>query len=116
MPSRPQGTPISFAELLECLAPGGVGALIGPGGSETEVPIKLHSLLKRRTLVGNPFGASVPATFLPELLALYRRGHFPVVPLICEFRFKEINDAAEAPLSGVAVKPVLVMPEAEFSM
>jgi aryl-alcohol dehydrogenase len=101
---------------VECLAPGGVCALIGPGGSETEVSIKLHTLLQRRTLVGNPIGASVPATFQSELLALYRRGHFPVDRLISEFRFEEINDAAEALLSGAAVKPVLVMPEAEFSM
>ncbi len=83
--------------------------LAGMGTLDAEVSLKLRLLLQRRTVTGNPFGASDPAIFVPQLAALYRQGRFPVDRLITEFALDDINKAAHALLSGAAVKPVLIM-------
>ena len=80
------------------------------GPLETEVSLELRELLRRPTLIGNPFGTRDPASFVPGLLALYRNGRFPIDRLITEFPFADINEAADALLSGAAVKPLLMMP------
>jgi aryl-alcohol dehydrogenase len=104
------GDPSVVGQALECVAPGGSCVLAGAGSLETDVSVKFRLLLQRRTLVGSPSGASNPAEFLPRLVALYRQGRFPIDRLITEFRFEDINEAADALLSGAAVKPVLMMP------
>jgi aryl-alcohol dehydrogenase len=103
------GDPGLVGQAIESLAPGGTCSLAGMGALDAEVSLKLRLLLQRRILIGNPFGAIDPASFVHRLVALYRRGHFPVDRLIAEFRLDEINKAADALLSGAAVKPVLVM-------
>jgi aryl-alcohol dehydrogenase len=95
---------------IESLVSGGTCILAGMGAADTEISLKLHLLLQRRVLIGNPFGASDPAGFVRQLCGLYRQGRFPIDRLITEFRFDDINDAADALLSGAAVKPVLIMP------
>jgi aryl-alcohol dehydrogenase len=104
------GDPWVIGQALKCIVPGGSCVLAGAGPVEAEVPLKFRLLLQRRTLIGGASGATHPAEFLPRLLALYRQGRFPIDRLVTEFRFEDINAAADALLSGAAVKPVLIMP------
>jgi aryl-alcohol dehydrogenase len=104
------GDPSMIRQALECVTPGGSCVLAGAGPLDAEVAVKFRLLLQRRTLIGNPSGARDPAEFLSRLLGLYGQGRFPVDRLITEFPFEDINTAADALLSGAAVKPVLIMP------
>lgn len=104
------GDPSLIGQALECIASGGRCVLAGAGPLDAEVAVKFRLLLQPRTLIGNPSGARDPAEFVPRLLGLYRQGRFPIDRLITEFRFADINTAADALLSGAAIKPVLVMP------
>ena len=104
------GDPGLIGTAVECLASGGTCVLTGVAGIEATTSLKLALLLQRRTLVGNPFGARDPGSFVPQLVALFQQGRFPVDRLITEFRLDDINGAAEAMLSGAAVKPVIMMP------
>ncbi|MEJ8651859.1 hypothetical protein WKI65_28170 [Streptomyces sp. MS1.AVA.3] len=52
-------------------------------------------------------GDAVPAEFIPRLIGLHRQGKLPVEKLITEFRFDDIEAAAQAASTGRAIKPVL---------
>jgi aryl-alcohol dehydrogenase len=104
------GDPQLASRAIECLAPRGTCVLCGVGKSDADLVLKHSLMMECRTVVGNPFGTDDPAYFVPRLIGLYRRGGFPVDRLVAEFRFDEINSAADALLSGAAVKPVLIMP------
>jgi aryl-alcohol dehydrogenase len=104
------GDPALVSQAIECVAPGGSCMLAGAGPLDAEVTVKFRLLLQRRTLIGSPSGARDPAELLPRLIALYRQDRFPIDRLITEFRFDDINEAADALLSGAGVKPVLIMP------
>jgi len=53
-------------------------------------------------------GDADPQTFIPRMIDWYRAGKFPFDRLIKTFPFDQINEAAHASESGVAIKPVLV--------
>jgi aryl-alcohol dehydrogenase len=52
-------------------------------------------------------GDSVPALFIPRLIALHRAGRFPFDRLLKLYAFDAINDAVEDQLAGRTVKAVL---------
>jgi aryl-alcohol dehydrogenase len=104
------GDPSVVGQVVECVTPGGICVLAGPGPLDAEASLRLRLLLQHRTLVGNPCGSGEPMQFLPRLLGLHRRALFPLERLITEFPLDDINEAADTLLSGAAVKPVLVMP------
>ena len=97
-------------QAVDCLARSGVCALAGIAASNAEATLNLNRLRLGRTVRGSLFGDSVPATFIPRLVEFYRQGRFPVDGIVTEYRLDDINQAADDLLSGVAVKPVLVMP------
>lgn len=84
----------------------GTCAVIGAGPSP-DVVLDWHTLLNGRTVTGVIGGSSIPDVFLPELVAYYRTGQFPVDELIEHFSFENINEAIAASVSGAVVKPVL---------
>jgi aryl-alcohol dehydrogenase len=104
------GLPGTASQAISCLAEGGGCALAGVASTNAEVTLNLFELRRGRILCGSFFGESEPQTFIPRLVELYRRGSFPVDRIISEYRFAEINRAAEDILSGAAVKAVLIMP------
>jgi aryl-alcohol dehydrogenase len=57
-------------------------------------------------------GDAVPQLFIPRLIALYRKGHFPFDRLVKFYDFKHINRAIADSRRGSTVKPVLRMSEA----
>jgi aryl-alcohol dehydrogenase len=84
-------------------------ALLGVPKPDAVMPLALISGAGK-TLVGGIEGDSVPQIFIPELLALYRAGHFPFDELITTYPFADLEKAVADTQSGAAVKAVLVMP------
>jgi aryl-alcohol dehydrogenase len=84
----------------ELLKPGGTVALIAsPGGAA--------SRSRGRRTLGIIQGDSVPQTFIPKMIALYKAGKFPFDRLVKFYDFKEINHAIAAAKRGDTIKPVL---------
>ncbi len=104
------GLAVTTRQAIDCLAEGGGCALAGVAGANAEVTLNLFQLRGSRIVHGSFFGSSEPQTFIPRLVRLYELGSFPVERIISEYRFVEINRAAEDMLSGAAVKAILVMP------
>ena len=74
------------------------------------VELSVFAMITGRTITGIMEGDSVPAEFIPRLMAHHRAGEFPYDELITTFTFEDINEAEHASASGEVVKPVLVMP------
>jgi aryl-alcohol dehydrogenase len=100
-------SPKVFRAAVDCLALRGVCGLIGAAALGTEVTLDMNTVLFGRTVRGVIEGDSVPDIFIPQLVELHRQGRFPLDRLVTEFPLSEINEAAEASLSGAALKPVL---------
>jgi len=64
-----------------------------------------------RTIRGCIQGDGGPHAFVPEPIARYRAGRFPMDRLITRYAFADINRAAADLESGRAIKPVVCMPQ-----
>lgn len=84
----------------------GTAAVCGVGPS-MELTLDWRTLLNGRTVTGVISGSSVPATFVPALIELYRSGRFPIDRLVGYFAFDRIGDALAAARKGEIVKSVL---------
>jgi aryl-alcohol dehydrogenase len=102
------GTPPVIRQALELLRSPGHCATVGFQGLQNEVTIDQGHLLLGRTFSGVVEGDAQPASFIPQLIDLYREGKFPFDRLIKTFPFEQINEAIAASNSGEVVKPVLV--------
>jgi aryl-alcohol dehydrogenase len=76
-------------------------ARLGPGG------LDLAQMPPGRTATFLIEGQCVPQLFIPELLALYRRGRFPFDELVKTYPFEQINQAIADIESGSTIKPIL---------
>ncbi|QNP66589.1 NAD(P)-dependent alcohol dehydrogenase [Streptomyces genisteinicus] len=102
------GRPEMARRAVAALRPRGALALLGLGG---EVTFDVMGLLAKGVRVhGVIEGDSDPRRFLPELIALHRRGLFPLERLVTTFPFEEIGAAVAAMRDGSVVKPVLTFP------
>ncbi len=101
--------PSVLRSAADALAVRGSLALVGSSPSGTEVPFEIGESLNKgwsfRTIIQ---GSSVPQTFIPALIELWRRGQFPFDRLITHYRFDDIDRAFDDSERGVAVKPVLI--------
>jgi aryl-alcohol dehydrogenase len=84
----------------------GTAAVCGVGPS-MELTLDWRTLLNGRTVTGVISGSAMPATFVPQLIELYRTGRFPIDRLVGYFPFDKIGDALAAARSGETVKSVL---------
>jgi aryl-alcohol dehydrogenase len=79
-------------------------------GAGTEEALDVNGLLSLGRIVrGVVEGHSVPQTFIPKLIDLWREGRLPIDRLVRVYDFDQINEAADAALAGDVVKPVLRM-------
>lgn len=62
-----------------------------------------------RSLLSIIQGDSVPQSFIPEMIKMYREGQFPFDRLIKYYDFKDINRAIADSKRGSAIKPVVRM-------
>jgi aryl-alcohol dehydrogenase len=106
------GNPAALTQAVDCLGSGGACALVGSVGGEAS-PSWRSLRLKGATIRGVIEGDSNPAVFLPRLLRYHAEGRFPIDDLITEYDFEKINDAIADAESGVAIKPVLTMPQGQ---
>lgn len=104
------GVPAVLQQAVASTAPLGTTAIVGtpPAGAQLHLDI-VEMIVGGRTVLGAAEGRSVPETFVPELLAHWRAGRFPVDRLMRTFPFEEINEAAHHTHAGDVIKPVLVM-------
>jgi aryl-alcohol dehydrogenase len=94
------------AAIASLRSPGRCATLaLHPGANPIEVDQSV--LLFGRTLEGVIEGDTVPAEFIPRLVALWREGRMPIERLIRTYPFEEIGRACEDARSGATIKPVL---------
>jgi len=103
--------PAVFREAVESLKPGGTCVLLGSARGGTEVPIDMKFLQEGRVVRGVIQGDSTPKDFIPRLVDLIMDGKFPIKKMIKFYDFADINRAAEESSAGIAIKPVLRMPQ-----
>jgi aryl-alcohol dehydrogenase len=103
--------PVVFREAIESLKPGGTCVLLGSARHGTEVPIDMKFLQEGRVVRGVIQGDSTPKDFIPRLVDLIMDNKFPIQKMIKFYDFADINLAAEESSAGIAIKPVLRMPQ-----
>jgi aryl-alcohol dehydrogenase len=69
-----------------------------------------HLMTAGRSVRGIIEGDSVPETFIPTLIELYRQGRFPFDRLLRFYSFDALNDAIHDSETGRAIKAVVRMP------
>jgi aryl-alcohol dehydrogenase len=102
------GVPGVVRQALDCLGPGGACAVAGTAPLDAEASLSMSNLQLARCVRGSLFGDGMPAMFIPRLIELHKAGRLPIERLVTEYRLDRINEAADALVSGAAVKPVLV--------
>jgi aryl-alcohol dehydrogenase len=102
------GVPGVLRQAVDVLASDSVCGLIGGPPLGTEERLDVNGLLSTgRTVRGLVEGHSVPQTFIPKLVDLWRAGRLPIDRIVRAYDFDQINEAADAALAGDVVKPVL---------
>ncbi len=91
---------------LDCLHKNGTCAI---ANSQEELTINGFGILLGKTLRGSLEGNSVPRTFIPELVEMYRQGHLPLEKLVKFYPFEELETALADAHSGAVIKPILTM-------
>lgn len=99
--------PAVLRQAVDCLATLGKAAVVGAPAVGTEVNIDVNTLLFERSITGVLLGSSVPQTFIPKLIDLYRDGKFPFDKLVKFYSLEEINNASSDSEKGITIKPIL---------
>lgn len=107
------GVPEVVAQSIRSVRRLGQVALLGVGRMDAPLPLVLGDLLGGAVIQSVVEGDSVPDTFIPHLIELYRQGRFPFDRLIRFYDFAQINQAAHDAETGVAIKPVIRMPRVD---
>lgn len=107
------GNPNVLRQSVDSLAQLGTVAHVGGAKLGTEVKLDMQHLLFERTVTGVIEGNSVPQTFIPQLIELYKAGKFPFDKLIKRYDFANINQAVHDMESGETIKPVIVISRIE---
>lgn len=103
------GRPELLRAAADAIAVRGTVALVGAARPGTEVTFEVGaSLVKGWTFKTVVQGSSVPQTFLPRLIALWRAGRFPVDKLIKDYSLDDINQGFADSADGTTIKPVVV--------
>jgi aryl-alcohol dehydrogenase len=104
------GIPSVMTQTVEALNGLGTAVLLGvaPHGAQVSFPAAI--LLGGRTIRSSIEGDSVPKVFIPELIALFRRGLFPFDRMSRYYDLGNINQAVADATSGAAIKPIIRMP------
>jgi len=103
--------PAVFREAIGALMLGGTCVLLGSAPPGTDVGVEMPFLQQGRTVRGVVQGESLPKEFIPRLVDLIVAGKFPIQKMIKFYDFADINLAAAESSSGLAIKPVLRMPQ-----
>lgn len=104
------GAPQALRTALDSIHSMGTCALVGAAPVGTQYTLDSMALLSGRTVRGVTQGLTNPAVFIPSLVDLHRRGRLPFDRLLVNYRFEDINTAADDAASGRVVKPLITAP------
>ena len=79
---------------------------LAPSGVIDKFDMGTDVLMNMRTIMGTCEGDSIPQTFIPELVRLYKEGEFPVDKIITTYPFEDINRAFEESHGSYVIKAV----------
>ncbi len=103
-------TVVGLELAIGCVGRGGAVGIVSFPNEGEPFPFSTRELfMKTARLVSVMQGSSVPREFIPQLIAHWQAGRFPVERLISTYPFADINQALADASSGIAVKPVLLM-------
>jgi len=103
------GRPELLRAAADQIAVRGTVALVGAARPGTEVTFEIGaSLVRGWTFMTVVQGSSVPQSFLPQLIQLWREGRFPIDKLIKDYTLEEINQGFADSKEGSTIKPVVV--------
>jgi aryl-alcohol dehydrogenase len=100
-------SPKVLRQAVDCLSIPGVCGLVGAAPLGAEVSLDMNTLLFGRSVRGIIEGDSVPHTFIPQLIELWRSGRFPFDRLVSYYDLEDINQAVADSESGIVLKPIL---------
>lgn len=96
-------------DAADALGKRGEVVIVGAAAPGTEVNIEIgNSLLKGWTFKTVVEGSSVPQTFIPRLVELWKQGRFPFDKLTKTYSLQDINHGFEESASGEVIKPIVV--------
>jgi aryl-alcohol dehydrogenase len=103
------GRPELLRAAADAIAVRGTVALVGAARPGTEVSFEIGaSMVKGWTFKTVVQGSSVPQSFLPQLIQLWREGRFPIDKLIKDYSLQDINQGFADSADGSTIKPVIV--------
>ncbi|MDR2857687.1 MAG: NAD(P)-dependent alcohol dehydrogenase [Novosphingobium sp.] len=105
------GSTAALAAAIGMLAPRGTLGMVGiPGALDAVLPLPIVAAITYGfTVRGIIEGDSDPGVFLPELVALFRKGRLPYDRFVRYYPFEQINRAFQDSRSGACVKAVLLL-------
>jgi aryl-alcohol dehydrogenase len=105
------GVPAVLREAVDMLGSDATCGVIGAPPFGTDAALDVNELIALgRRVRGIVEGESIPQLFIPELVALWAQGRFPIDRLVETFPFDQINDAVARMTDGSVVKPVVLLP------
>jgi aryl-alcohol dehydrogenase len=103
------GRPELLRSAADAIAVRGTVALVGAARPGTEVTFEVGaSLVKGWTFKTVLQGSSVPQSFLPQLIQLWREGRFPIDKLTKDYTLDQINQGFADSADGTTIKPVVI--------
>lgn len=93
-----------LCQAIDAIRQGGVCAQVGGAGDLVIPAASLNGRTFTRVIEGN----SVPQSFLPKLIALWREGRLPLERIVRTFALADINSAEQASCDGSVIKPVIL--------
>jgi aryl-alcohol dehydrogenase len=102
------GSPVALRTAFDSTHKSGTTVLVGAAPVGTEYKIGSTALMAGRVLRGCTMGQANPRVFIPDLVAMYRRGLLPLEAISQTYRLADIDRALQDAQSGAVVKAVLV--------
>ncbi|WP_227698281.1 NAD(P)-dependent alcohol dehydrogenase [Pseudomonas chlororaphis] len=104
------GIPAVIRSAVAALRPRGRCGIVGASRPGTNLELDANDLMQNcKHIFGIVEGDSVPDVFIPQLIELYRQGHFAFDRLIRFYPFAQINQAAHDSETGLTLKPVILI-------
>jgi aryl-alcohol dehydrogenase len=101
---------LSVAETaVRALAPMGACVLLSTAAPGTTMALPLDFMSQGRKVMGVVEGDADPQIFIPEMIAHYRAGRFPIDKLVRFYEAHDINLARADSENGTAIKPIVRM-------
>lgn len=98
-------------QAIDSLAAGGVGGIVAVEYTPYTIDNLFFKFLGGKTIYSIVMGWAIPQKFIPQMLKLNSMGIFPFENMMKYYKFEEINQAFADSKNGIAIKPVLIMPE-----